>query len=168
VLLKIERVGQLLPTAVEMFVESALLRFFGRQRRRGSNQFVEQLQRFFALMVRDSKKQQVKKQQAKKQQVKKQQVKKQQAKKQQVKKQQAKKQQVKKKQVKKQQVKKQQVIKQQVKKQQVKKQQVKKQQVKSSRCTVEFGLSTMNPVLKNTGNQTSTTAQRGALQANAG
>jgi hypothetical protein len=34
--------------------------------------------------------------------------------------------------------------------------------------TVAFGLSTMKPVLKNTGSQTSTTAQRGALQENAG
>ncbi len=42
--MKVERVRQLLPSAVEVLVEGTLLRFFGRKKRGHSNQFAVQLQ----------------------------------------------------------------------------------------------------------------------------
>ena len=42
-LLKVERVGQLLPAAVEELVEGALLRFFGGKRRGGGKKLAVQL-----------------------------------------------------------------------------------------------------------------------------
>ena len=44
-LLEVEHVGQGLPASVEVFVECALLRFFGGEGRRGGKQLAIQLQR---------------------------------------------------------------------------------------------------------------------------